>query len=580
MPRPIVNPLRNHPFLPVSLSAALLALLLPLFLLASCGPSTETIVVGGEARGPEATEEEEDAPEDREPGLAVLKIGESNRILSMDPLFALNNATKRMIQFTYEGLVRLDQDDGIVPAAARRWEVSGDSLAWTFYLRRDLFFHDDESFAQGRGRRVHARDVVRIFERMASRDVPSNAAGLFMNTIQGFEPYFLEQQEVFFSRDRQITRISGLEATSDSTVVFRLLEPESDFLAKLASPYAVLYPSEPFRFRDEGLHRHAVGTGPFRYESSVGDSIHMFVRNANYYGRDDRGRRLPLAARIELMNVTDEMRLYEHFRRGRLNLIADAGPRTIDLLFGGEAQPAGGLQNDDDPDADDNLQTDVNSQTGDDSQTGDNPETGEIMRSGSNPQSGAENNHRVKRLPNPDPVVLRYHIRNRFGLNRSDAAAVIRHVTPELIASEWVDPSLTITYKDEEYSQANIGRVFRRFGEDSDHRLVLAFNQDQLPRLLGRVITESMDANLQRVMVQRRVFSSDIFLYLDYLQSVVPGVTHERQPEELMRIETDRFMLLDRQIEGIRTNSLNWWMDLRHARRTGPARQPEAFLDR
>ena len=561
MQRPFFFRYPHRSFMSISSPAALLAFLLPLFLLASCGPSTETIVVGGEARGPEITEEEDVAPEERDPRPTVLKIGESNRIQSMDPLFALNTATKRMIQLAYEGLVRFDHEDAIVPAAAHRWQISDDSLTWTFYLRRDLFFHDDESFAQGRGRRVNSRDVVRVFERMASRDVPSNAAELFMNTVQGFEPFYLEQREVYLSRDHQVTTISGLEATSDSTVAFRLLQPDRNFLAKLASPYAVLYPSEPFRFRDEGLHRHAVGTGPFRYESSIGDSIHVFLRHAHYYGRDERDRRLPLVSRLELMNVTDETRLFNHFQRGRLNAIVDAGPRTIDRIAGEEAGAEAGRE--------------TGGQDG--VETG-----GETSAEASVVSNGADSfeNFRLERLPNQDPVVLRYHARNRFGLDRSDAASVIRHATPERIALEWFDPSLTITFKEDDYTQSNIGRVFRRFGEDSEHRLVLAYNQDQLPRMLARVITESMDANLQRVMAQRRVFSSDIFLYLDYPQSVVPGTVHERHPEELMRIETDRYLLLDHTVEGIRTNSLSWWMDLRQVRHAESARQPEALLDR
>jgi len=568
MQRPFFSHHPHRSFLSIFSPATLLALLLPLFLLVSCGPSTETIVVGGEARGPEITEDDDEAPGEREPRLAVLKIGESNRIQSMDPLFALNTATKRMIQFAYEGLVRFDHEDAIVPAAARRWQVSDDSLTWTFQLRRDLFFHDDESFAQGRGRRVNSRDVVRVFERMASRDVPSNAADLFMNTIQGFEPFYLEQREVYLTRDRQVTSISGVEATSDSTVAFRLLQPDKNFLAKLASPHAVLYPSEPFRFRDEGLHRHAVGTGPFRYESSIGDTIHVFLRHAHYYGRDQQDRRLPLVSRVELMNVTDETRLFNHFQRGRLNAIVDAGPLTIDRISGGDV----GLEGD----------ADTSHEAGRDSGREHGNETG--TEAGT--EVGVENDgtdafesFRLERLPNQDPVVLRYHTRNRFGLDRSDAASVIRHTTPERIALEWFDPSLTITFKEEAFTQSNIGRVFRRFGEDSEHRLVLAFNQDQLPRMLAKVITESMDANLQRVMAQRRVFSSDIFLYLDYLQSVVPGTVHERHPEELMRIETDRYLLLDHSVEGIRTNSLSWWMDLRQVRLTESARQPEALME-
>ncbi|MFO8030808.1 MAG: ABC transporter substrate-binding protein [Cyclonatronaceae bacterium] len=506
-----------------SVPATLLAtigMIVSLMVLASCGPSTETIVVGGEARGPGVTDEEAE-PEVREADLPVLRIGEPNRIRSMDPLFAQNTASKRLVTLAYEGLVRFDQDDSVVPAAARQWTVSDDSLTYTFHLRRNLFFHDDESFAQGRGRRVNSRDVVRIFERMASRDVPPEAAGLFTNSLLGFEPFYLEQREIFFDDDRKINRIEGLEAKNDSTVVFQLVEPDHHFLAKLASPYAVLYPAEAFTFREDGLHNHAVGTGPYRYESSIGDSIRVFLRHAHYYGQDDQGRQLPLVSRIELMNVTDDARLYRHFRRGRLDLILDPGPDAMRQILGPDL-----------PDAE---------------------------------ESGAD--FRLEQLPNPDPIVLRFNPDNRYGLGRSDAASVLRAITPELLATEWEYPALRITYRDEEFTQSNIGRVFRRFGQDYDNRLLFAFSRNQYPRAISRFIHQNLDANLQVDLEQRNVFSSDIFFYLDYVQSVIPDTVHERRPGELLRLERDRYLLHARPVEGIRTNSLSWWLDLRQIRK-------------
>ncbi len=85
-----------------------------------------------------------------------------------------------------------------------------------------------------------------------------------------------------------------------------------------------------------------------------------------------------------------------------------------------------------------------------------------------------------------------------------------------------------------------------------------------------------MDGNLQTELLQRRVFSRDIFLYLDYLQSMVPGVVHERLSNELMRIETERYMLYTREVGGVRTNSLSWWIDLRQVSRDDTPRDPEA----
>lgn len=493
-----------------------------LITLASCGPSTETTVVDERARTVEAEDSGESTSSEED--LRELKIGEVNTIHSFDPLFAINTATKRVTMLTYEGLVQYNQNEDIVPAAANRWEVSDDSLTYTFYLRDDLFFHDDQSFAQGRGRRVNSSDVVGVFERMASRDVPPDAAELFMNSIRGFEAYYLEQREIYIERAREITDIQGIEAINDTTIAFQLLEPDRDFLKKLSSPYAVIYPSEPFQFRDDGLHRHPVGTGPFSYESSVGDSLYIFGRNDSYNRVDGQGRQLPRTHRLELLNITNETRLYSHFTRERLNIIAELGPQSVNSLVNDDNQ----------------LNEDLPEQ------------------------------YRLETLDNPDPVVLQYNDRNHYGLGRSDAAAVIRNIDQDYLRRQLGYPTIEISYIDSSYSQSNIGRLFQRFGEDQQNRLTFAFNQDHLPRLLSGTIRQVMDENLQVELVQRRVFSREIFLYLDYLHTYIPGQIHERQPNEVMRIETDRYMLYDHTTDGIRTNSLSWWIDLNHARTHQP----------
>ncbi|MDG5767442.1 ABC transporter substrate-binding protein [Balneolales bacterium ANBcel1] len=486
------------------------------FVLASCGTSTETVVVDRQARTIEV--EEDEIVEDT--SVRVLKLGEVNPIRSFDPLFAENSATMRVVMLAYEGLVRFNENDDIVPAAARGWEISSDSLRYTFHLRNDLFFHDDESFTQGRGRRVTSRDVVRVFERMASRDVPTHGAELFMNTIRGFETYFLEQHELFFDADRKVDRITGIETSGNATVIFHLAETDPHFLEKLASPYAVLYPSEPFRFRDEGLHRHAVGTGPFRFESSVGDSIHIFLRNTTYSGAGQQDRRIPNVHRLELLNVSDETRLYSHFTRNRIDVIPELGLLSIHTLVD------------------------------------DNNELFEELRS----------LYRIEARPDPNPVVVRYNAANRFGLDHADAAAILRHVNTDTLQSALRNPTLRVTYKQEEFSQTNIGRVFRRFGNEGDRRMLFAFNQDNRPRLITSQLVGLVDDNLNVDLIQRRVFSRDTFLYTDYLTTFIPGVEHAPRPQEVLRLESDRYLLSNQRIEGIRTNSLSWWIDLAHVR--------------
>ena len=42
----------------------------------------------------------------------------------------------------FEGLVRLDKNDDIIPGAAASWDISGDKMRYTFHLRDGLKWND------------------------------------------------------------------------------------------------------------------------------------------------------------------------------------------------------------------------------------------------------------------------------------------------------------------------------------------------------------------------------------------------------------------------------------------------------
>ena len=51
----------------------------------------------------------------------------------------------------YNTLVEVDQDLNTVPSLAKSWEISDDRLTYTFHLRNDVFFHNDDVFENGKG---------------------------------------------------------------------------------------------------------------------------------------------------------------------------------------------------------------------------------------------------------------------------------------------------------------------------------------------------------------------------------------------------------------------------------------------
>ena len=81
----------------------------------------------------------------------------------------------------YNTLVEVDSQLNIVPSLAKRWEISEDRKTYTFYLRNDVFFHDDACFANGKGRKMTARDVVYSFKRIIDKKIASPGAWIFNN---------------------------------------------------------------------------------------------------------------------------------------------------------------------------------------------------------------------------------------------------------------------------------------------------------------------------------------------------------------------------------------------------------------
>src|SRR5699024_9086292 len=199
---------------------------------------------------------------DRNADFQKLVVGEMNPIESLNPLFANNATEMRTVQLIYEGLVRMNENGQVIPATAKKWMVSGDSLRYEFQLRSDIFYHDNDIFSTGTGRRLTAEDAKFAFEQMAKPGVPPRAARMFMN-IEGFDSYIREKHIIYNDETRQLTGMSGIETPNDTTIIFDLVQKDARFLKKLATPLAVIYPREAHN--ESANSFTAVGTGPFTF---------------------------------------------------------------------------------------------------------------------------------------------------------------------------------------------------------------------------------------------------------------------------------------------------------------------------
>src|SRR3954468_9021860 len=100
----------------------------------------------------------------------IFHYNEFSGIASIDPAFAKNQSIMWAIHQFYNTLVEVDSQLNIKPSLAKTWTVSDDKKTYSFYLRNDVFFHDDPCFPNSKGRRMVAKDVEYSLKRIIDKE--------------------------------------------------------------------------------------------------------------------------------------------------------------------------------------------------------------------------------------------------------------------------------------------------------------------------------------------------------------------------------------------------------------------------
>lgn len=151
----------------------------------------------------------------------------------------------------YDTLVYQDPDSGeFVPGLAERWQASDDGLVYTFYLRRDVSFHDGTPFNA---------EAVRVnLERVINPDTASQKAVFMLG------PY-----------DRS-------EVIDDHTVQIHLSRPYAPLLDALSQVYLGMASPAALEQWGADYQFHQVGTGPYEFVEYVPNDHLTLARNPDY----------------------------------------------------------------------------------------------------------------------------------------------------------------------------------------------------------------------------------------------------------------------------------------------------------
>jgi len=197
---------------------------------------------------------------------------------SFNDILAKESSTSLVTGYIFEGLTTVNAHTlKVEPHLAQSWDISGDGLQWTFYLRQNVRWNDGQPFT--------ADDVVFTFNELVyNEDIPSSSRDIF--TIEG--------------------KIFLVEKIDAYTVKFTLPVKFAPFLRGMSQ--AILPKHKLQKIVKEGKFNTAwgidtppeeiVGTGPYKLTQYDPGQRFIYSKNEFYWKTSPEGDPLPYLDKV------------------------------------------------------------------------------------------------------------------------------------------------------------------------------------------------------------------------------------------------------------------------------------------
>ncbi len=187
----------------------------------------------------------------------ALNYGEYGRPATLDPITSNDMISLRIVELLFNGLVGIDAKQEIVPELAERWEIAEDGRIYTFFLRKDVFWHAREG----------------------EDSVPFTADDVIFTYNVIMHPNTITPLKV---RNEFIATVTK---SDDHTVVFTLKRPILNALAKFSFKIIPKHgPQNPeFLTREDPFVQNPIGTGAYMLKNVTADREAILVANEKYF---------------------------------------------------------------------------------------------------------------------------------------------------------------------------------------------------------------------------------------------------------------------------------------------------------
>ncbi len=242
----------------------------------------------------------------------IFRYNEQTGIQSLDPAFAKNQSNMWTIHQLYNTLVEVDSNLQIKTSLAYKWQISEDRKTILFFIKPNIFFHQNTAFANSKSRAVNAYDVAYSLQRIIDKNVASPGAWIFNGRVDSIKPF---------------------EALNDSVFKLQLQKPFQPILGILTMQYCSIVPREVVEKYGKDFRSNPCGTGPFALEHWEEGMALTMVKNESYFEKDIEGKSLPYLDAIKISFYDSKATEFLLFRQNKLSFINDIDPSFKDELL-------------------------------------------------------------------------------------------------------------------------------------------------------------------------------------------------------------------------------------------------------
>ncbi len=177
----------------------------------------------------------------------------------LNPILSTDQSSSDVEALLFNSLVGINPDDlTVIPELAEKWDVSADGLTFTYYLRKDVKWHDGEPFT--------AQDVKFTFDTILNPDVNSPRRADIADLLTPDQIVVLDDYTIRFT-------LSNIDATwLCCKDVYPII------------PQHILGGLSAADFNAAEFNTLApIGTGPFMFREWVKDDHIALVKNPEYF---------------------------------------------------------------------------------------------------------------------------------------------------------------------------------------------------------------------------------------------------------------------------------------------------------